>query len=66
MTDVQAILREIVSDLEKTATSLTVLSAQVLRISPTSGIETQQMTDKAYENNKPFYEGLRKKIDALT
>jgi hypothetical protein len=66
MKDIQAILHEIVSDLEKTAAGLTVLSVQVLKVSPLTGYEAQEMMNIAQRNNQQLYDGLRKKIDDLT
>jgi hypothetical protein len=66
MKDVQAILREIVNDLEKTAAGLTVLSADVLKLSPKTGYEMRDLMNIAYENNRQVYDGLRIKIENLT
>jgi hypothetical protein len=66
MTDVQAILREIVNDLEKTAAGLAVLSARVHELRPTPGYQTQDEVSVAAQTNRKYYDKLRKKIDELT
>ena len=66
MKDVQAILREIVNDLEKTAAGLSILAADVEKLSPRAGYETRDLLNIAYENNRKFYDGLRQKIEGLT
>jgi len=65
MTDVQAILREIVNDLEKTAAGLEFLSAQVQAIVPKNQPDLTNAVSVAVQANQNFYDGLRKKIDAL-
>jgi hypothetical protein len=66
MKDVQAILREIVNDLEKTAAGFSILAADVQKLCPHSGYEMRDLMDIAYQNNRQFYDGLRTKIENLT
>jgi hypothetical protein len=45
---------------------LTVLSADVLKLSPKTGYEMRDLMNIAYENNRQVYDGLRIKIENLT
>ena len=65
MTNVQAILREIVNDLEKMGTGLAVLQARLHEVAPMRGLEIQDEMNVARQANRQFYDALREKIDAL-
>jgi len=66
MSNVQSILREIVSDLENLRAGLIVVSSDLQKVSPRSGYETKEALNQAFQVNRQFYEGLLKKIDELT
>lgn len=66
MTDVQAILRDIVNDLEKTAAGLTVLDTRIESIRQTPGYQTRDEVNLAVQTNQKFYDGLRKRIEELS
>jgi hypothetical protein len=63
--DVQAILHEIVNDLEKTSAGLSYLSAEVQKLSPRSRASITDAIDAASHANRRYYNGLRKKVEAL-
>lgn len=65
MKGVQAILREIVNDLEKTAAIQAYLMVDVSSLKPRSRNEIDAMVELAAANNKEFYTKLRVTIDAL-
>jgi hypothetical protein len=62
---VQAILREIVNDLEKTSAGLAYISQELQRLSPKSPASISDAMGLAIQGNQDFYNGLRTKIDAL-
>lgn len=67
MRDVQAILREIVNDLEKTTSGLSVIQSHLLeKVTPMHGNELQGELKMAHNTNQEFYDELRRKIDRLT
>jgi hypothetical protein len=59
------ILLSIVNDLEKTAASLVMLTADVRAIKPKSLADQQESLRLAVKANADFYGGLRKKIESL-
>jgi hypothetical protein len=61
----QAILREIVNDLERTTATLGYLEARLASLSEISLANRQDSVALHAKTNKEFYAGLRKKIDAL-
>ena len=66
MKEVQAILREIVTHLDRVEAATRVLSAEIQRVAPRTGIEIQELMNQSYQQNRQVYEGLRKRIDELT
>ena len=63
--DVQAILREIVNDLEKTSAGLTYLLRELNKSIPMNAASVQAGIALATPINKEVYDKLRKRIDAL-
>jgi len=63
--DVQAILRAIVNDLEKTSAVLSYISREVAKVVPSSMASQIDGMNIAAHENKQFYDELRKQIDKL-
>jgi hypothetical protein len=63
--DVQAILREIVNDLEKTSAGLIYISKEFHKHIPTKISDQLAGCEAAVQANKGFYDKLRTQIDAL-
>jgi hypothetical protein len=63
--DVRAILREIVSDLERTTAGMTYIFQELNKTIPMSGASLQDALAQTLPINKEFYNRLREQIDAL-
>lgn len=63
--DVQAILREIVNDLEKTALGLDYVRGEIHSLKPTSANAERDAMDLLRPKNRKYYEELRQRIAAL-
>ena len=66
MNELQAILREIVNDLEKTSAGLVVLDQKIGKRSGEQSLaDVKDTFDLAKQGYAAFYNGIRKRIDAL-
>jgi hypothetical protein len=63
--DVRAILREIVSDLEKTTAGMTYMLQELNKKVPMGGASLQDAIARTLPINKEFYDKLRAQIQAL-
>lgn len=62
---VQAILREIVNDLEKTTAGMTYILRELNKTIPMGAASLKDAMAQASSANKEFYNKLRDQIDAL-
>ena len=63
--DVQAILLSIVNDLEKTASGMTYILAEIQKLTGDSRASATTKLDLAAQEHRAYYDSIRAKIEAL-